>query len=101
MKNDAGAHQEIVLVVVGAVRKMSQKVIDLDDSHREAGTHWHVDASAQARGKPIRGIADAGLSTASVSPAHQQLSKGLRFVSPVQPRLRKTVAGPGQIRCEG
>ena len=36
--DDASAHQEIVLMVVGGVGKSGEVVVDLNDPHRETGT---------------------------------------------------------------
>jgi len=97
MKHNACSDQQIVLVVVRRVRESCQIIIDLNNSQREAGTQRHVNTSANSAGKLVGAIAYSGHSAAGMRGAQQHLCKGLWFMFPFEPRLRKPVTRSGQI----
>jgi hypothetical protein len=94
MKNDASPHQQIVLMVIRGVRKVSQVIIDLNDSHGEPGSQRHIDASTHASSELMGPVAYSSHSTSGVRDTQQQLGKGLGFMIPFQPWLRKFVTCP-------
>ena len=96
MVDDASAHQEIVLMVVGGIGKSSEVVIDLNYPHREMCTYRDIDAATDASGKPVGAIGDASLSASSVRRAKKNLRERLRFVISLQPGLRNFVTAPAK-----
>ena len=91
MIDDAEADHEIVLVIVGGVRKGGRKVIDLNGAHGEPRADRHVNTSAHARGKFVGAVTQAGFDAARVRHAHQYLRERLRLVPAnfAEPGLRK------------
>jgi hypothetical protein len=97
MKHKAGGYQQIVLVVVRGVCKVGQIIIDLNHSHREPRTQWHINAPTDASSKR-KTLPYSCYSASGVRAAQKHLGKGFWFTFPLEPGLPKFVTRSGQIR---
>jgi hypothetical protein len=94
-EDNAGAQQQVILTIVGAVGEGGRIVICLEETKRKPGLKWHVDASTNAALKGECSVARARDSASCMSRAGKNLGKRNNSMRAPGPRLRKAVSCSG------